>query len=132
MTCATSACTEVLPGAAERLWAVHSLTAGDAFQLAAALPWCQKETKIMFFVTLDDRVRAAAHKEGFTVLSIESHDTVAYRPPAFISFTKLQSTNWLSGISLVILSRSFVNCTSRETPLSEMMPSSTKELIETS
>jgi hypothetical protein len=72
MTCATSACTEVLPRTAERLLAVHPLTAGDAFQLAA-LRWCQRETKIMFFVTLDDRLRAAAHKEGFTVLPIESH-----------------------------------------------------------
>ena len=50
----------------------------------------------------------------------------------FISFTKLQSTNWLKGISLVILSRSLVSCTSRLTPLSEMMPSSVKELIEVS
>ena len=43
-----------------------------------------------------------------------------------ISFTKLQSTNWLSGISLVNLSRSLVSWTSRLTPLSEMMPSSAK------
>jgi hypothetical protein len=50
----------------------------------------------------------------------------------FISFTKLQSTNWLKGISLVILSRSLVSCTSRLTPLSEIMPSSVKELIEVS
>src|SRR5262245_40577503 len=49
-----------------------------------------------------------------------------------ISFTKLQSTNWFSGTSFVILSRSLVSCTSRLTPLSEMMPSSVNELIEVS
>src|SRR6266508_6579272 len=50
----------------------------------------------------------------------------------FISFTKLQSTNWLNGISLVSFSRSFVSCTSSCTPLSEMMPSSVNELIDAS
>src|SRR5262245_53689219 len=49
-----------------------------------------------------------------------------------ISFTKLQSTNWFSGTSFVILSRSLVSCTSRLTPLSEMMPSSVNEFIEVS
>jgi hypothetical protein len=50
----------------------------------------------------------------------------------FISFTKLQSTSWLNGISFVSLSLSLVSCTSSCTPLSEMMPSSVKELIDAS
>ncbi len=53
---------EVLHGTTERLLAVHSLTAADAFQLAAALQWCQRETQDMSFVTFDDRLRDAAHK----------------------------------------------------------------------
>jgi len=64
---------EVLRGTAERLLAVHSLTAADAFQLAAALQWCQRETQDMFFVTFDDRLRDAAHKEGFTIPLDDSH-----------------------------------------------------------
>jgi uncharacterized protein len=62
---------EVLRGTAERSLAVHSLTAADAYQLAAALQWCQSQTQNMFFVTFDDRLRSAAHKEGFSVLPIE-------------------------------------------------------------
>src|SRR5436309_3271165 len=50
----------------------------------------------------------------------------------FISFTKLQSTSWLNGISLVSLSLSFVSWTSSCTPLSEIIPSSVNELIEAS
>jgi predicted nucleic acid-binding protein len=65
--------TETLRGTAERLLAVHSLTAADAFQLAAALQWCQRETQDMFFVTFDDRLSDAAHKEGFTVPLADSH-----------------------------------------------------------
>jgi predicted nucleic acid-binding protein len=64
---------EVLRGTAERLLAVHSLTAADAFQLAAALQWCQRETQDMSFVTFDDRLRNAAHKEGFAVPLDDSH-----------------------------------------------------------
>jgi predicted nucleic acid-binding protein len=65
--------TETLRGTAERLLAVHSLTAADAFQLAAALQWCQRETQDMSFVTFDDRLSDAAHKEGFTVPLADSH-----------------------------------------------------------
>jgi predicted nucleic acid-binding protein len=64
---------EVLRGTAEQLLAVHSLTAADAFQLAAALQWCQRDTQDMSFVTFDDRLRDAAHKEGFTVPLDDSH-----------------------------------------------------------
>ena len=38
---------EVLRGTAERLLAVHALRAADAFQLAAALHWCQRQTTNM-------------------------------------------------------------------------------------
>jgi len=64
---------EVLPGEglrgrAERLLAVHSLQAADAFQLAAALVWSRGETRLHALVSLDDRLREAAGREGFQVL----------------------------------------------------------------
>ena len=68
-----AAWTEVLPSAplranAERLLAVHPLRAGDAFQLAAALVWCQGHTAGSALVTFDVRLGAAGHREGFTIL----------------------------------------------------------------
>lgn len=74
----TKTWTEVLPneslrGRAERLLAVHSLTAADAFQVAAALQWCQGQTEEICLVTFDARLREAAHKEGFTLLPTEVH-----------------------------------------------------------
>jgi hypothetical protein len=64
---------EVLPSETvrnrtERLLAVHSLRAGDAFQLAAALLWSRGETSGLAFVSFDDRLREAARREGFHVL----------------------------------------------------------------
>lgn len=64
--------TEVQPSetvreAAERLLAVHDLGAADAFQLSAALLWCQRRPSGMHFVTFDARVRHAAYREGFAV-----------------------------------------------------------------
>lgn len=64
---------EVLPGSAvrqraERLLAVHPLRAGDAFQLAAALLWSRGQTSAHALVCLDERLRAAAQREGFEVL----------------------------------------------------------------
>jgi predicted nucleic acid-binding protein len=69
--------TEILPndslrGSAERLLAVHPLRAADAFQLAAALQWCQRQTQNMHLVSFDSRLREAAYKEGFTFLPSES------------------------------------------------------------
>ena len=52
---------------AERLLAVHSLRAADAFQLAAALQWCRGHTTDMSLVCFDTRLRSAAYKEGFTI-----------------------------------------------------------------
>jgi uncharacterized protein len=63
--------TEPVRRTAERLLAVHALRAADAFQLAAALHWCQTETREMSFISFDTRLREAAYKEGFTVLPAE-------------------------------------------------------------
>lgn len=59
---------ELLRRTAERLLAVHALRAADAFQLAAALHWCQRQTLNRHLVSFDTRLRDAAYKEGFTVL----------------------------------------------------------------
>ncbi|HEY7473446.1 MAG TPA: type II toxin-antitoxin system VapC family toxin [Vicinamibacterales bacterium] len=52
---------------AARLLASHSLRAADALQLAAALIWCEEQPHNETFVSLDDRLCAAARKEGFEV-----------------------------------------------------------------
>jgi hypothetical protein len=64
---------EVLPGdpvreRAERLLGVHPLRAADAFQLAAALVWSRGETRACTIVSFDERLRAAAEREGFSVV----------------------------------------------------------------
>jgi uncharacterized protein len=56
-----------LRGTAERLLAVHPLRAADAFQLAAALQWCRGQPQGMAVVSLDDRLRVAAQREGFNL-----------------------------------------------------------------
>jgi predicted nucleic acid-binding protein len=53
---------------AMRLLSVHPLRSADALQLAAALVWCREQTAGAGFVSLDDRLRAAAVREGFDVL----------------------------------------------------------------
>ena len=52
---------------AARLLASHPLRAADAMQLAAALIWCEEQPHNETFVSLDDRLSAAARKEGFEV-----------------------------------------------------------------
>jgi predicted nucleic acid-binding protein len=52
----------------ERLLMVHPLRAADAFQLAAALTWAQESPVGLDVVCLDQALRLAAAKEGFTVL----------------------------------------------------------------
>jgi predicted nucleic acid-binding protein len=64
---------EFLRRTTERLLAVHALRAADAFQLAAALHWCQRQTTNMEFVSFDTRLRDAAYKEGFTILPTDLH-----------------------------------------------------------
>jgi len=53
---------------AERLLSVHTLRAADAFQLAAALIWTQESPRGFELVCLDQNLREAAFREGFTVL----------------------------------------------------------------
>ena len=64
---------ELLRGTAERLLAVHALRAADAFQLAAALHWCQRQTTNMEIVSFDARLREAGYREGFRLLPAEIH-----------------------------------------------------------
>ena len=52
---------------AGRLLADHPLRAGDALQLSAALQWCGERPAGEAFVSLDDRLREAARRAGFTV-----------------------------------------------------------------
>lgn len=59
---------ESLRDTAERLLAIHPLSAADAFQLAAALHWCQGDAAAHALVTFDGRLRDAAYREGFTLL----------------------------------------------------------------
>jgi hypothetical protein len=60
--------TEALRERAERLLAVHSLTAADALQLAAALVWSRGGTSGHEIVSFEGRLRAAAEREGFDLL----------------------------------------------------------------
>lgn len=51
-----------------RLVRTHALRAADALQLAAALIASEDRPESLAFVCLDDRLRDAARREGFTVL----------------------------------------------------------------
>jgi hypothetical protein len=53
---------------ATRLLRSHALSAADALQLGAALLLCGERPDMMDFVCLDDRLAAAASREGFQVL----------------------------------------------------------------
>jgi hypothetical protein len=59
---------EVVRQRAERLLMVHPLKAEDSMQLAAALIWAQESPQGLDVVCLDQNLREAALKEGFTVL----------------------------------------------------------------
>lgn len=56
--------------AARRLLRVHPLRAADALQLAAALVAAERRPPTLAFVTLDERLREAAGKEGFLVVDL--------------------------------------------------------------
>ena len=56
--------------AAIRFLRVHALRAADALQLAAAFVAAERRPSSLEIVTLDDRLSAAAHKEGFVVVSV--------------------------------------------------------------
>lgn len=60
--------TEEVRAKAARLLGVHALRAADALQLAAALVWCEEQPAGETFVSLDDRIREAARREGFTLM----------------------------------------------------------------
>jgi uncharacterized protein len=60
--------TEAVRTQAERLLARHPLRAADALQLAAALVWAVDRPVGHAVACLDDRLRAAAAREGFVVL----------------------------------------------------------------
>ena len=60
--------------AAVRFLRVHPLRAADALQLAAAFLAAERRPQSLEMVTLDERLGAAAQKEGFPVTDIESAD----------------------------------------------------------
>lgn len=69
----TDAWHEIVPSdavrrAAERLLRVHPLRAADSLQLAAAVTAADHDPRSLEFVCLDERLSAAARREGFTVI----------------------------------------------------------------
>jgi len=56
--------------AATRFLRVHPLRAADALQLAAAFLAAERLPASLTILTLDDRLGAAARKEGFTVIDV--------------------------------------------------------------
>jgi predicted nucleic acid-binding protein len=58
--------------AAVRLLRVHPLRAADALQLAAAFVAAERRPATLDLITLDDRLAAAARKEGFVVVNVRS------------------------------------------------------------
>lgn len=66
---------EVLPAepvraAAQRLLRVHPLRAADSLQLAAATVAAEHEPPALELVSLDDRLKQAAIREGFRVVDL--------------------------------------------------------------
>jgi len=59
---------ELVRARASRLLNTHPIRASDALQLAAALVACDERPDALAFVCVDDRLRDAARKEGFSVL----------------------------------------------------------------
>ena len=60
--------TEIVRERAERLLMVHPLRAADGLQLASALVWAEESPRGLDVVCLDQNLREAALREGFTVL----------------------------------------------------------------
>jgi hypothetical protein len=61
---------EIVRSRALRLLNTHPIRAGGALQLAAALIACEERPELLPFVCLDDRLRDAARREGFSVLPL--------------------------------------------------------------
>jgi len=62
---------ELVKQRAERLLRVHPLRAADALQLGAALLATQEQPQGINFVSFDQNLAVAAHKEGFAILPAE-------------------------------------------------------------
>ena len=62
--------TDVVREAAVRFLRVHPLRAADALQLAAAFIAAEGRPSSLEVVTLDDRLRAAARREGFALADL--------------------------------------------------------------
>jgi len=67
---------EVLPSEpvramAQRLLRLHPLRAADSLQLAAAIIASEQDPPSLDFVSLDERLNAAAGREGFRLFSAE-------------------------------------------------------------
>lgn len=60
--------------AAVRLLRVHALRAADALQLAAAYVAAERRPSSLEVITLDERLAAAARKEGFALIGASSVD----------------------------------------------------------
>ena len=58
--------------AAVRFLRVHPLRAADSLQLAAAFVAAERRPASLEVITLDDRLGAAARKEGFTLIDTPS------------------------------------------------------------
>jgi predicted nucleic acid-binding protein len=58
--------------AAVRFMRVHPLRAGDALQLAAAFVAAERRPSSLEMITLDERLIAAARKEGFSLIDVSS------------------------------------------------------------
>jgi uncharacterized protein len=56
--------------AAVRFLRVHPLRAANSLQLAAAFVAAERRPASLEVITLDDRLRAAARKEGFTLIDV--------------------------------------------------------------
>jgi hypothetical protein len=61
--------------AAVRFLRVHSLRAADALQLAAAFVAAERRPSSLELITLDDRLAAAALKEGFALTEVPRSQT---------------------------------------------------------
>ena len=63
--------TEAIREAAVRFLRVHPLRAADALQLGAAFVASEGRPSTLEVVTLDDRLRTAARREGFVLVDVE-------------------------------------------------------------
>jgi predicted nucleic acid-binding protein len=61
---------EAVRAKAERLVDRYDLRAGDSFQLAAAMEWCEDAPQGRTFVSADERLREAALLSGFDARKI--------------------------------------------------------------